>query len=147
MSSSHPSSDDASSDTPAQIHIHIPPRYYLLPGAAIIFGTTIGLLRGSRRESLRFLAENVHRPPTTVRGWYLYNKTKNYRVMMGGLKQAGADSARLAAAAAVFVAVEEGAAHVGGVVGEVKDVLAGVGTAGVFSLLCESSTGYVALVC
>ena len=77
------------------IRIKIPERYYLLPGTAVIVGTTIGLFRGSRRESLRFLAENVHRPPTTVQGWYFYQKTKNYRVMLGGLKEAGTNAAKL----------------------------------------------------
>ena len=133
-----PSPDTPPEENPEAIRLTIPPRYYLLPGAAVILGTTLGLLRGSRRESLRFLAENVHRPPTTVRGWYLYNKTKNYRVMMGGLRQAGMDAGRLAAAAAVFVGVEEVAERMGGIVGEVGDVLAGIGTGAVFSMLCES---------
>ncbi|KAF7789379.1 hypothetical protein EIP86_000323 [Pleurotus ostreatoroseus] len=130
-----PSPDTPPEENPEAIRLTIPPRYYLLPGAAVILGTTLGLLRGSRRESLRFLAENVHRPPTTVRGWYLYNKTKNYRVMMGGLRQAGMDAGRLAAAAAVFVGVEEVAERMGGIVGEVGDVLAGIGTGAVFSML------------
>lgn len=122
---------------PRQVHISVPPNYYLLPGAAIILGTTLGLVRGSRRASLRFLAENVHRPPTTVQGWYFYNKTKNYRVMMGGLREAGADALRLGAAAVGWVAAEEGAKALGGVWADAADVLAGVGTAGVFSLVCE----------
>ncbi|KIP07028.1 hypothetical protein PHLGIDRAFT_55545, partial [Phlebiopsis gigantea 11061_1 CR5-6] len=91
---------------PSPIRVTIPERLYLLPGAAIILGTTIGLFRGSRRASLRFLAENVHRPPTTVQGWYFYNKTKNYRVIMGGLKEAGLEAARLGTTAAGWVCFE-----------------------------------------
>ncbi|GJE84118.1 hypothetical protein PsYK624_001930 [Phanerochaete sordida] len=126
--------DDESSNKPQQIHIHIPPRFYLLPGTAIILGTTIGLFRGSRRASLRFLAENVHRPPTTVQGWYLYQKTKNYRVILGGLKEAGADALRLGTSAAAWVCFEEGAARLGEDVANFKEVIAGLGTSVVFSL-------------
>ncbi|KAH8105943.1 hypothetical protein BXZ70DRAFT_872790, partial [Cristinia sonorae] len=85
------------------IRLTIPSRYYLLPGAAITVGTTIGLFRGSRTASLRFLAENAHRPPTTVQGWYFYNKTKNYRVILGGLKGAAADAFRLGITAGGWV--------------------------------------------
>ena len=136
MSSPPPEVDDSASK-PAPIRISIPDRLYLLPGAAIILGTTIGLFRGSRRASLRFLAENVHRPPTTVQGWYFYNKTKNYRVIMGGLKEAGLEATRLGTTAAGWVCFEEGATRLGSEVESVKEVIAGVGTAGVFSLACE----------
>ncbi|KAI0686791.1 hypothetical protein BC835DRAFT_1229957, partial [Cytidiella melzeri] len=120
---------------PRQIRLNIPPRFYLLPGAAVVLGTTLGLVRGSRRASLRFLAENVHRPPTTVQGWYFYNKTKNYRVLMAGLKEAGAEAAKLGTTAAGWVCFEEGmnrlrypwADHL-------REVVAGTGTAAVFSL-------------
>ncbi|KAI0081671.1 hypothetical protein K474DRAFT_1681759 [Panus rudis PR-1116 ss-1] len=121
-----------SSDKPNAIRLTIPERYYLLPGAAVVVGTTIGLFRGSRRASLRFLAENVHRPPTTVQGWYFYNKTKNYRVLMGGLKEGAADAARLGATAMGWVVIEEGCKRLG--CEEIGEVAAGLGTAGVFSL-------------
>lgn len=44
------------------------------------------MIRGGRAAGLRFLAENAHNPPKTVRGWYFYNKTKNYRMMWAGLR-------------------------------------------------------------
>jgi len=50
-------------------------------------GTAIGLVRGSRAAGLRFLAENAHRPPTTVQGWYFYNKTKKLQDDVGRVKQ------------------------------------------------------------
>lgn len=117
------------------IRITIPERYYLLPGAAIIVGTTIGLFRGSRTASLRFLAENAHRPPKTVRGWYLYNKTKNYRVLLGGLKGAGADATKLGLTAAGWVIVEEGCTRLG--VDDVREVAAGLATGTLFGVVCE----------
>ncbi len=135
MSSSTATDDDHESSKPTPIHLTIPERYYLLPGAALIAGTTIGLLRGSRQASLRFLAENVHRPPTTVQGWYFYNKTKNYRVLLGGLKGAGADALKIGTTATGWVVIEEGCKRLG--VDDVSEVAAGLGTAGLFSLACK----------
>ena len=117
------------------IHLTIPPRALILPGAAVVVGTVIGLMRGSRRVSLQFLAENAHRPPRTVQGWYFYNKTKNYKVMLGGLQQAGVDAGKLGATALGWVGIEEGLERVGW--GDVGEIGAGVGTAGLFSAICE----------
>ncbi|OSC96822.1 hypothetical protein PYCCODRAFT_1339466, partial [Trametes coccinea BRFM310] len=123
------SSTENDDELPA-VRITIPERYYLLPGTAIIVGTTIGLFRGSRTASLRFLAENAHRPPRTVRGWYLYNKTKNYRVLLGGLKGAGADATKLGLTAAGWVILEEGCSRLG--LDDLREVAAGLGTGALF---------------
>jgi len=126
------STDETSHEPPKPVmRLTVPERYYLLPGAAIVAGTIIGLMRGSRTASLRFLAENAHRAPTTVKGWYLYNKTKNYRVMMGGLKEAGAEALKLGVTATGFVVVEEGCKRAG--LEDVGEVAAGLGTAGLFA--------------
>jgi hypothetical protein len=98
-------------------------------------GTVIGLVRGSRAAGLRFLAENAHRPPTTVRGWYFYKKTKNYKMMLGGLSKAGTDAAKLGFTALAWVTFEEGLNHLGW--GEIGEVGAGIGTAGVFAGVCK----------
>ncbi|EIN10283.1 hypothetical protein PUNSTDRAFT_132376 [Punctularia strigosozonata HHB-11173 SS5] len=129
-SSAYDADDDSS---PRNIHLSIPTRFLLLPGTAILVGTTLGLVRGSRVASLRFLAENAHRPPTTVRGWYFYNKTKNYRVMMAGLKMAALDAGRLGATAAAWVGVEEAVSRAGEGWEDVSEVAAGTGTAALFS--------------
>ncbi|CCL99436.1 uncharacterized protein FIBRA_01454 [Fibroporia radiculosa] len=126
------STDNEPPPKPA-IRLTIPPRLYLLPGAAILVGTMIGLRRGARTASLQFLAENAHRPPTTVQGWYFYNKTKNYRVLMSGLKEAGQEAVKLGATATVWVALEEGCTQVGNGMEDVSEVVAGAGTAGVFA--------------
>jgi len=94
-------------------------------------GTAIGLVRGSRAAGLRFLAENAHRPPTTVQGWYFYNKTKNYKRMLGGLRRAGSDAAKLGFTALAWVTFEEGLHQVGW--GELGEIGAGIGTAGIFA--------------
>ena len=137
---SEPSTSTTAGPPPPQLHLSlpaVPTRLYTLPLAGLVLGSLLGLTRGARLASLRFLAENAHRPPTTVRGWYFYNKTKNYRVLMGGLGEAGREGAKVGVVAAVWAAVEVAAERVGGWVGEAREVGAGVGSAGVFSVLCE----------
>lgn len=90
------------------IHLDIPPRMYQVPLTAVGVGCALGIMRGGRAASLRFLAENAHRPPKTVQGWYFYKKTKNYRVMWGALKGAAKESARLGAVTGAYVVLEEG---------------------------------------
>ncbi|KZT12552.1 uncharacterized protein LAESUDRAFT_718821 [Laetiporus sulphureus 93-53] len=125
------------------IHLTIPPRLFILPGSALLLGAMIGLRRGARTAALQFLAENVHRPPTTVRGWYFYNKTKNYRVLMAGMKESGKEAARLGATAGVWVALEEGCERVDGLAKEAQEVIAAMGTASVFSVVCKFSVSHL----
>ncbi|KAJ3880164.1 hypothetical protein F5051DRAFT_173207, partial [Lentinula edodes] len=119
-------------DENGRIHLAVPPRLFIVPGVAFIVGATIGIVRGGRATSLRFLAENAHRPPRTVKGWYFYNKTKNYRVLLGGMKGAAKESGKLVAISVGWVAIEEGLRVLGGPWNEVKEVGAGLGTAGLF---------------
>ncbi|KAJ1029642.1 hypothetical protein NDA13_002885 [Ustilago tritici] len=63
----------------------------VLPTTAFGLGLVSGVLTASKRAGLVFMAENAHRLPDTVQGWYFYSKTKNYKVILGaakgGLKQ------------------------------------------------------------
>lgn len=69
------------------------PDLFLLGGP--ILACSVGFLNGASRSgrtaSRVFLAENAHRTPSTYQGWYFYNKTKNYHVILksvqGGLKR------------------------------------------------------------
>ena len=117
------------------IHIDIPPRLYQVPGTALAVGTVIGAVRGSRKEGLRFLAENAHRAPTTVQGWYFYNKTKNYRKILGGLREGGRQGLKLSATAMGWVTIEESIRRFGHEEG--AEVGAGVATGAIFGLVCE----------
>ncbi|KAF5393816.1 hypothetical protein D9757_000226 [Collybiopsis confluens] len=119
-------------DEEGKFHLNVPSRLLIVPGVAFMVGATIGLVREGRATSLRFLAENAHRPPRTVKGWYFYNKTKNYRVLLGGLKGAARESGKLVAISLGWVGVEEGLRTLGGPWNEVKEVGAGLGTAGLF---------------
>jgi hypothetical protein len=122
---------DHDQDAPASpIKLYIPPRFLYIPGAAVTLGIALGLTRGGRRAARQFLAENAHAPPTTVKGWYMYNRTKNYKVMLGGLKGAGKESLRLGAVAVGWVALEELLKN-----SPFSMVGAGVGTSAIFAAL------------
>ncbi|KAG2118970.1 uncharacterized protein F5147DRAFT_667676 [Suillus discolor] len=110
-------------------------RYFILPASAALVGVFIGAVRGSRLASLRFLAENAHRPPKTIRGWYLYNKTKNYKRMAAGLLSGGKEGVKLGVTALVWVGIEDGLGRCGAGFDDLKEVGAGVGTAGAFSIV------------
>uniref|UniRef100_V5EB80 Uncharacterized protein n=1 Tax=Kalmanozyma brasiliensis (strain GHG001) TaxID=1365824 RepID=V5EB80_KALBG len=58
----------------------------LLPGTAFAMGLISGMLTSGKRAGLVFMAENAHRLPDTVQGWYFYSKTKNYKVLLGAAK-------------------------------------------------------------
>ncbi|KAF8204936.1 hypothetical protein BJ912DRAFT_1052242 [Pholiota molesta] len=128
-SDEHDASDGSEKKEP--IHLTIPPRMLAVPATAFIVGAAIGIMRGGRTASLRFLAENAHRPPTTVQGWYFYNKTKNYKVMLGALKGAGAEAGKLTALGVTYVGLEEGMERVGW--GQGKHMGAAVGSAVLFA--------------
>ncbi|KAI1321973.1 hypothetical protein F5Y16DRAFT_57682 [Xylariaceae sp. FL0255] len=69
--------------------LSIPP-FIRIPAAALAafgFGMSLGLAHGSTMAGLRFRAEHAHRLPTTTTGWYLYHKSKNYHLALGGLKE------------------------------------------------------------
>jgi hypothetical protein len=117
------------------IRISINPRFYQLPGAALLVGTTIGLVRGSRRAGLQFQAENAHRAPKTLQGWYFYKKTKNYKMMLGGLQEAGKHASRLGLTALGWVSAEEALRRAGW--DDVSELGAGLFTAGTFSTVCK----------
>ncbi len=92
--------------------------------------------------SLRFLAENAHRPPTTLQGWYFYNKTKNYRVLLAGFKGAGRESLRLGSMGCAWVALAEGWQLFGAALDAPwmsygQDIVAGFGTGAIVAGLCK----------
>ena len=119
------------------IHISIPPRLYQVPGTALVVGTVIGAVRGSRKEGLRFLAENAHRAPTTLQGWYFYNKTKNYRKILGGLREGGRQGLKLSTTAVGWVTIEESIRRFGHGLEEGAEIGAGVATGALFGLVCK----------
>lgn len=112
-------------------------RFFVMPASAVAAGLLIGGVRGWRMAGLRFLAENAHRPPTTIRGWYLYNKTKNYRRMAAGLKQGGVAGAKLGGTMAGWLCTEEAVDRLGSPWNEGKEVAAGAATAAMVASVSE----------
>lgn len=47
-----------------------------IPITGFAIGFCTGLYQAGKQSSLVFMAENAHRRPDTVQGWYFYNKTK-----------------------------------------------------------------------
>ncbi|TKA72260.1 hypothetical protein B0A55_06809 [Friedmanniomyces simplex] len=137
-----------------RLSIPFPLRLPLALTLAAISGTVLGLSQGGLVAGLRFRAENAHRQPTTQTGWYLYHKSKNYHVALGGVLEGFKMAGKLGVWVGVFVAMEEGldrgragAVRVWRGVRGVKEedglvegsrdflstMLAGLGTAGAFS--------------
>lgn len=73
-----------------------------IPLAGFGLGLVSGFFSASKRSSLVFLAENAHRKPTTMQGWYFYNKTKNYRVLWDAVKGGVKGGTRLGAWCSLF---------------------------------------------
>jgi len=115
-------------------------------------GFALGTYKGSEEHGLRFRAENAHRFPTTQTGWFLYHKSKNYHMALGGIKEGFRMAWRQGFWVGVFMGTEEcidrGRAGVARAIRGVEDgeraitgnrdflssVLAGLSTAGLFSV-------------
>src|ERR1700748_2855145 len=93
--------------TPPRAYLDQHPRLWQIPACSFFVGFVIGTRRGARATSLRFLAENAHRAPRTLQGWYFYNKTKNYRVMWGALKGGAVYGMKVVAFGGTWAALEE----------------------------------------
>ncbi|KAI8815788.1 uncharacterized protein EV422DRAFT_483140, partial [Fimicolochytrium jonesii] len=73
-----------------------------------IGGFITGFYLGGRTRSYQFLAENAHRRPKTVSGWYFYHKYKNYEIAHFGFLGGFRSAAKFAAIMAGFASVEAG---------------------------------------
>ncbi|KAK3328743.1 hypothetical protein B0H66DRAFT_526145 [Apodospora peruviana] len=62
-------------------------RIPLSAGLAFFVGLCLGSTQGSRMAGLRFRAEHAHKLPSSMTGWYLYHKSKNYHVAYGGIRE------------------------------------------------------------
>lgn len=108
-----------------------------LPIAAslsFVAGMALGLSHGSQTTGLRFRAENAHRLPTTPTGWYLYHKSKNYNMALGGVKEGFKMGAKVSFWTAAFFSVEEIFDRYRGTKDFINTVIASLSVAGGFSL-------------
>ncbi|KAE8231283.1 hypothetical protein CF326_g3704 [Tilletia indica] len=77
-----------------------------IPLTAMGIGFISGCFTSASRASMVFMAENAHRQPDTVQGWYFYNKTKNYKIILAGGKGGVKTALRLGAWAGSWVALD-----------------------------------------
>ncbi|KAH6669553.1 hypothetical protein B0J14DRAFT_487581 [Halenospora varia] len=109
-------------------------RLPLTTGIAFLAGASLGVAHGSQTTGLRFRAEHAHRLPTTPTGWYLYHKSKNYHMAMGGVKEGMKMGAKIGFWTAGFFSIEDMFDRYRGTKDFVNTILASLSVAGVFSL-------------
>lgn len=113
-------------------------RAFAAMSLAFLGGGVLGGYHGSTMASLRFRAENSHRFPTTMKGWYLYHKSKNYHCMLNAVKQGLRLGPRLAGWTGGFLFLEEAVDHWRGSRDAISSVVAGLALSGIFSIRRES---------
>lgn len=108
-------------------------RFPAATGVAFITGLSLGLQHGSKSAGLRFRAENSHRFPTSSTGWYFYHKTKNYHMMLGGIKEGLKMGSKIGLWGGGFFLVEEAVDRLRGTKDFASTVVAGLSISGGFS--------------
>ena len=112
------------------------PTPFRIPTAAVLGflgGFGLGVSHGGKMAGMRFRAENSHRFPTTQTGWYLYHKTKNYHIALGGIKEGMKMGAKVSVWAGSFFMVEEVVDQLRETKDFVSTAVAGLSIAGAFS--------------
>ncbi|KAI8986039.1 hypothetical protein BDB01DRAFT_76691 [Pilobolus umbonatus] len=119
------------------------PRLILMTGLGSFWGFSIGAYLGGKQSGLQYLAENAHKLPTTVQGWYFYHKTKNYRMMLGGIKRGVKYAGKTGGLCLLYGGVEAMLDDLRGEADVLNSVSAGVTSGVVFSALTKLSRGSV----
>ena len=118
----------------SRLSLPTPIRLALATASSFILGLGLGLSHGSQTAGLRFRAENAHRLPKTSTGWYLYHKSKNYHMALGGVKEGLKMGFKISAWVAAFFFIEDCWDDVRGKKDFVNTTLASLSVAGGFSL-------------
>ncbi|KAI9024474.1 hypothetical protein CLU79DRAFT_700706 [Phycomyces nitens] len=117
------------------------PRLILLTSVGTLWGFAIGSFLGGQQAGLQYLAENAHRLPTTVQGWYFYHKTKNYRMALGGIKRGAKFAGRTGGLCLMYGAIEAGLDDIRGEADVANSVIAGVTAGTIFSAITRLTRG------
>jgi hypothetical protein len=122
------------------------PRVILMTTIGSLWGFGIGAFLGGRQSGLQYLAENAHKLPTTVQGWYFYHKTKNYKMMLGGMKKGMRYAGKTGGLCLLYGSLEAALDGVRQEPDVLNSVAAGVMTGTIFSTLSKfvlrSSQGF-----
>ncbi|CAF9934427.1 MAG: hypothetical protein ALECFALPRED_005942 [Alectoria fallacina] len=108
-------------------------RFPAATAGAFLTGAALGVSHGGKTAGMRFRAENSHRFPTTSAGWYLYHKSKNYHMMLGGIKEGLKMGTKVGFWAGSFFVVEEAVDELRGTKDFLSTVVAGMTIAAGFS--------------
>lgn len=108
-------------------------RFPAATAIALFTGASLGISHGGKTAGMRFRAENAHRFPTTPSGWYLYHKSKNYHMMLGGLKEGLKMGPKIGFWAGSFFIAEEAVDRWRGTKDFLSTVVAGMTIAAGFS--------------
>jgi hypothetical protein len=118
------------------------PRLILMTSIGSFWGFSMGAFLGARQSGLQYLAENAHKLPTTVQGWYFYHKTKNYRMMLGGVKKGIRFAGKTGGLCLLYGALEASLDDVRGEADVMNSVTAGIATGTIFSALSKLGLGF-----
>ncbi|RDW82717.1 hypothetical protein BP6252_03829 [Coleophoma cylindrospora] len=97
-------------------------------------GVGLGLSHGSQAAGLRFRAEHAHKLPTTQQGWFLYHKSKNYHMFLGGIKDGLKMGTKVSMGTAAFFSIEDLLDRYRGTKDFLNTVVASLSVTGGFSL-------------
>ncbi|KAI8637070.1 hypothetical protein BD408DRAFT_425145 [Parasitella parasitica] len=117
------------------------PRLVLMTSIGSFWGFSIGAFIGGKQSGLQYLAENAHKLPTTVQGWYFYHKTKNYRMMLGGVKRGVRFAGKTGGLCLLYGSLEAALDDMRGEADVMNSIAAGVTTGTVFSALTRLTRG------
>lgn len=125
-------------------------RTFISCSSGFMMGVALGSSQGSLMAGLRFRAENSHRFPTSQRGWFFYHKSKNYHMALGAIKEGLKTGLKYSFWVGLFMSTENAVDKLRAAFARPRtglsasqdlgsSVVAGLGTAGAFSLLSKSS--------
>lgn len=135
---SAPEETPTPSRVPAAIdsnRLSMPPtiRMSVVTTGAFLSGMALGITYGMKTAGLRFRAENAHRIPHSSTGWYLYHKSKNYHVVLGGVKEGLKMGSKISFLTGGFFVIENAVDRMRGNQDFLSSLVAGLAIAGGFS--------------
>ncbi|KAF9572608.1 hypothetical protein BGW38_008504, partial [Lunasporangiospora selenospora] len=110
-------------------------RIALITTTASFWGFVLGGVIGSRQSGMQYLAENAHRLPKTMEGWYFYHKRKNYRMLWGALSRGSVYAAKTGALVGLFECLEASLDFYRGGADMFNSTIAGVASGAIFSVI------------
>ncbi|KAF9395221.1 hypothetical protein BGX21_010022 [Mortierella sp. AD011] len=109
-------------------------RITLITGTSSFWGFILGGVIGSRQSGMQYLAENAHRLPKNMEGWYFYHKRKNYRMAWGALRKGAVYAAKTGALVGLFEVLEASADFYRGGADLFNSMAAGIASGALFSV-------------